>query len=850
MSTDKKDTNVTEDKKQAIAGELISGLEAMIRPDMTQHEPPKKQAEKPPAGLMFNTLPPRKIDIDKVEGFLDTVFHTGLEDDEHLLTWVVDPRSRPAYPKSENDMYALMDKTKHQKALYFGTATFTPCAKDGKLYNRQENFRSLRLVVLDDIGTKVAVDKIPKDFKPSYILESSKGNFQYGYVLTEPVTDVDAAGALIELIYESEFSDEGGKMPNKIVRLPEGVNGKKGEKEGFICNLHEINNTTYTPQEIIDSLSLAANWDTILEDAAESIKRRGSVNTGATPWASTQPKAPSLNGIVDPVLEWLYEEDLVGVDNGGAFVDIKCPWSDAHSDGNPTAGYMPLGRGDNPNMRGFHCFHDSCASNKTPEFLKYIAAAAGIEAAQSDPAAHLTSQYVLNVLDGSVYDVKSEVRGMNLKRVGFNSKFSRSMTVYTGEGKEKKITAHKMWELSPTRVDVTGAVYDPATPARLVEQNGERYINLFYQPKWGEGEIDHKEVKWFTDYLEYFIPDEAMRNYFEQWLAAKIQNMAFRGAAIVMTANKQGVGRSTLVDMIKTLLGEDNAADMSLSKLIKESEFNEWAAKPFISVEETKTIDGSEFYSSYETLKTLIDPRSKKVTINQKYGMKFTTDMLASFMFLTNHADAIQLPAEDRRFCVMANPSVPAKPEFFTSLNKWLTKKDVDGMPYWGRHVYRWLKTIDVDMEKLTAPPPRSDAKMAMVNAAKSDINFTIGAVIESWPDPYINTSEVIAVLSTQTIVRRVEFDPQRHKKLVTRMVNGVSSGYKDVTIKNKNLTKRPRVIDEMYLDPDITTVLKPTTKEESAVAKAQLSEAYIERKLDIEAIALAVEDLLNAADR
>ena len=76
-----------------------------------------------------------------------------------------------------------------------------------------------------------------------------------------------------------------------------------------------------------------------------------------------------------------------------------------------------------------------------------------------------------------------------------------------------------------------------------------------------------------------------MRHYLGQWIAAKIQNVAFRGAAIVMTTHKQGVGRSTLVDMIKTLLGEDDTMDMALSKLIKESEFNEWAAKPFISVE-------------------------------------------------------------------------------------------------------------------------------------------------------------------------------------------------------------------------------------------------------------------------
>ena len=66
------------------------------------------------------------------------------------------------------------------------------------------------MVVLADIGTKIPLAKIPKGFRPTYILDTSAANFQYGYVLEEPVRDLPAAAMLVQLMYESGLSDEGG----------------------------------------------------------------------------------------------------------------------------------------------------------------------------------------------------------------------------------------------------------------------------------------------------------------------------------------------------------------------------------------------------------------------------------------------------------------------------------------------------------------------------------------------------------------------------------------------------------------------------------------------------------------
>jgi hypothetical protein len=828
--TDKKDNTDTPAQKQAAT---LAGLEAFAA------EPPTINN-----ALKFPEIPPKDYDTDKIDEFLSAVFHAELEPDENILTWMVNPTRAPAYPKTDQALLDALDKTKKPKALYYATAT---CKRDtdDKLYHRKKLFQSLRVVVLDDIGTKVPLDKIPADFIASYVIESSRGNFQYGYVLDVPVRELAAAEALIQLVYESGYTDEGGKTPVKLVRLPDGVNGKKGEKGGFVSKLTSLTGKTYTPQEILDALKIHVKWEDVLADADSVTKRRASKSLGTTPWASITPQAQAMNGFIDPVLEYLYETSQVSLDNGGDWVTIKCPWGEGHTTGEETAGYAPLGRGDDVNTRGFKCFHEHCAAQNTVEFLKFIAATSGIQAGIRDPAAALTTRYVYDKLQNSAWDIKSDKRDLRLPMPSFTGLYPHKTPIQTVGGKEKLVAMTSLWLTSPSRVVVAGATYDPSTTARIVRQQGENFVNLFSIPEWGHGPIDRVHVTQFEEYLEYLIPDADSRAYFLMWAAAKIQDMSFRGAAIVMVAQRQGVGRSTLADMLKTLMGTNNTADVPLGKMISDSEFNEWQEKPFIVSEETLTGDPSKFYNTYEKLKTFIDPRSRLTTINPKFGLKREVEVHGSYLFLTNHENAIAIPDEDRRFFVLTNAHTPAQPSFFTATNKWLKEPDTDGLPLWARHVYRWLLTLDVDIEALTAPPPRNAAKAAMVNASVNDLDCATKMIMDIWPDPYINAIEVFRVLDSPVLAGPLHFDEDTNKKYVRSTVNRNSMPYKCGAVGDlQNGTKaRARLIDSARLSGEGVPLDSPK-------AFKKLSKHYQHRKVDYAAIAAKVADMLREEDR
>lgn len=109
------------------------------------------------------------------------------------------------------------------------------CAVSGHR-RKNENFLSLNVLVCDDINTKAKIPPLP----PSYIIETSLNNFQYGYILKTPETDPQRAKDLIQLLIRSGYTDPQSTGIVRLVRLPIGVNGKDDdEKRNYSVTLKE-----------------------------------------------------------------------------------------------------------------------------------------------------------------------------------------------------------------------------------------------------------------------------------------------------------------------------------------------------------------------------------------------------------------------------------------------------------------------------------------------------------------------------------------------------------------------------------------------------------------------------------
>jgi hypothetical protein len=143
---------------------------------------------------------------------------------------------------------------------YFGCSSFYP-GDDGSFKARKAQFAACHFLMLDDIGTKVPLDRL-EGFELSWLIETSPGNYQGGIIFSEPLTDGPVAVRLHNAMIEAGLCDKGAAGPqSRWARLPVAINGKPkyADEDGapFQCRLHEWRpDNRYTPQEIVDRLQL------------------------------------------------------------------------------------------------------------------------------------------------------------------------------------------------------------------------------------------------------------------------------------------------------------------------------------------------------------------------------------------------------------------------------------------------------------------------------------------------------------------------------------------------------------------------------------------------------------------
>src|SRR5690606_8789763 len=141
-----------------------------------------------------------------------------------------------------------------------------------------------------------------------------------------------------------------------------------------------------------------------------------------------------------------------------------------------------------------------------------------------------------------------------------------------------------------------------------------------------------------------------------------------------------GTGRNTLGDLLGLMIGETYVREVPFETFAGktyQSQYNEWQTDCLLVVvsESAEETDGSAWKTkrnTYERLKQIVDPRpGRKVLVNAKGLRNAYATTCASFFIATNHADALPIPENDRRFCVVQNGDGQT-PEYWRELREWM----------------------------------------------------------------------------------------------------------------------------------------------------------------------------------
>ena len=169
--------------------------------------------------------------IDHKE-FIETVF-SELEDEFVCISRAMPRRDDPI--KSWFLSYLEKDKKwtgwvpdEDAQAVYFCVSTVNGGlnAKETMVSRARKNLVRAHVLVLDDIGSKTGAPLV----LPSYVLESSRDNFQWGYFL-DPTADMERYEALVEALHSLGFGDKGAGGSYRLMRVPGSANMKEGRGE-------------------------------------------------------------------------------------------------------------------------------------------------------------------------------------------------------------------------------------------------------------------------------------------------------------------------------------------------------------------------------------------------------------------------------------------------------------------------------------------------------------------------------------------------------------------------------------------------------------------------------------------
>ena len=204
---------------------------------------------------------------------------------------------------------------------------------------------SVHAVMVDDVGTKVSFDRFYNS-PPSWAIETSPGNFQYGYIFVEPITNLDIADKLKESLIEANLCDSGATGGiARWMRLPNAINGRpRYGTPPPKCKLVQWRpELKYTVEDLYAAFGLIQSQEIPCSNTANQIDPQilGAANV------YTHGKS-----IIDALkANGLYKRAL-----GSGKHDITCPWVNQHTDSidNGSVYFEP---NEQHTTGGFKCHH-------------------------------------------------------------------------------------------------------------------------------------------------------------------------------------------------------------------------------------------------------------------------------------------------------------------------------------------------------------------------------------------------------------------------------------------------------------------------------------------------------------
>ena len=219
--------------------------------------------------------------------------------------------------------------------------------------------------------------------------------------------------------------------------------------------------------------------------------------------------------------------------------------------------------------------------------------------------------------------------------------------------------------------------------------------------------------RWLA-HVERMIPDAAERAHVLDVMAFKVQNPRIKVNHAILHGGTAGAGKDTMWAPFFWAIG--GPARMNVALLENDRLQTQWGyhlEAEVIVINELRQADATDRRSLENRLKSIIAAPPELLVVERKGLHPYMVPNRAQVVAFTNERGAISLSADDRRWFVTWTHAPRMTPEEGKSFWAWLEKGGGFAA------VTAWLHARDVSAFNPGAAPPWTDAKEAMLSAAR-----------------------------------------------------------------------------------------------------------------------------------
>ena len=330
-----------------------------------------------------------------------------------------------------------------------------------------------------------------------------------------------------------------------------------------------------------------------------------------------------------------------------------------------------------------------------------------------------------------------------------DAKVSPIVTGTNGEGEEETLPAH-IW-LDHHR-SVEQMTWAPGLPMivqdRLVSDGGwiDRVgcacVNLYRPPTIGPGDATKAEP--WLELVRALYPEHV--DHIVAWLAHRVQRPHEKINHALVLGGVPGIGKDTILEPVKAAVGPWNFAEISPSHLL--GRFNGFVKSVILRISEARDLGDMNRYAFYEHMKVYAAAPPDVLRVDEKNIREHAVFNVCGVVMTTNHeADGIYLPPDDRRHFVAWSAMTPADfaEGYWRNTYAWYANGG-------DRHVAAYLARYDLSRFDAKAPPLKTDAFWAIVDANRSSEDAELADLFELCRNPNAVTLDMLIEAGTGTM--------------------------------------------------------------------------------------------------